>query len=140
MLLFLIFKKTFFLPLTETGQLPSCKFSTCILQLKQSEECLQQFKEALSNHLQQHKRPFTMVPSSANEPVMLMGLHCCGDLTPTVMNIFLQLNQARLLSCISCCYHKMDYNRESPIILSVIYFLTNHFAFDFRLFSRKFHS
>ncbi|XP_029645955.1 protein RRNAD1-like [Octopus sinensis] len=94
----------------EIEQLPTCKFSTCILQLKQSKECLQQFEEALSNHQQQHKRPPTTAPSSAEEPVMLMGLHCCGDLTPTVMNIFLQLNQARILSCISCCYHKMDYN------------------------------
>ncbi|GAB1599508.1 methyltransferase-like protein 25B [Argonauta hians] len=120
-------------------QLPSCKFSTCVLQLQQSDDCMQRLKEALGNHLQRHHQqtPATAPPSPsppltspspppsaltpalvaparscADAPIMLMGLHCCGDLTPTVLNTFMQMHEACTLCCISCCYHKMDYSEN----------------------------
>ena len=37
----------------------------------------------------------------------LVGLHCCGDLTPHLINIFAQLEKIQSLMIVSCCYHKM---------------------------------
>jgi len=38
----------------------------------------------------------------------LVGLHCCGDLTPDLLNIFLKLPGFFTVILVSCCYHKMS--------------------------------
>ena len=40
----------------------------------------------------------------------MVGLHCCGDLTPTMLKCFRELDCVRSLCCVSCCYHRMKYN------------------------------
>ena len=42
--------------------------------------------------------------------VCMVGLHCCGDLTPTMLKCFRELDCIRSLCCVSCCYHRMKYN------------------------------
>lgn len=72
---------------------------TCALKLKESTESCQQFQLAVASYL---------TPSL--QPLMMIGLHCCGDLTPTMLRFFLQLDSVQTLICASCCYHKMEYN------------------------------
>ncbi|KAL5019616.1 hypothetical protein ScPMuIL_002508 [Solemya velum] len=40
--------------------------------------------------------------------VCMIGLHCCGDLTPTMMEFFAELECVRVLCCVSCCFHRME--------------------------------
>ncbi|XP_014667519.1 PREDICTED: uncharacterized protein LOC106809081 isoform X2 [Priapulus caudatus] len=39
--------------------------------------------------------------------VCMIGLHCCGDLTPTMLKVYAEMPEIRALVCVSCCYHKM---------------------------------
>ena len=40
----------------------------------------------------------------------MVGLHCCGDLTPAVLNYFVNTSLACVHSVVlfGCCYHKMS--------------------------------
>lgn len=38
-------------------------------------------------------------------PIIICGLHACGDLTPTIMRLFVQLDAIRGMACIGCCYN-----------------------------------
>jgi len=40
--------------------------------------------------------------------LVVIGLHCCGDLTPTILRLFTRLPNAVGLVCVSCCYHAMQ--------------------------------
>lgn len=40
--------------------------------------------------------------------VCLIGLHCCGDLTPATLRAFSILSRTECLVCLSCCYHRME--------------------------------
>ncbi|GFR89561.1 UPF0431 protein C1orf66-like protein [Elysia marginata] len=39
--------------------------------------------------------------------VCLVGLHCCGDLSPTMLAVFNQVASVQAVCFVSCCYHKM---------------------------------
>ncbi|XP_060573423.1 probable methyltransferase-like protein 25 [Ruditapes philippinarum] len=59
--------------------------------------------------------PDTVVGSDKvnNVPTFCMvGLHCCGDLTPIMLNNFVELDQITSLCCVSCCYHRMNFNED----------------------------
>ena len=45
---------------------------------------------------------------------VITGLHACGDLTPTMMRVFVSCTTARGLVSVACCYHKLtsDYERS----------------------------
>lgn len=47
-----------------------------------------------------------------DEPLALIGLHCCGDLTPNLLRFFLQLPNLRMITLVPCCYHQIG--PESP--------------------------
>lgn len=49
-------------------------------------------------------------PSTPQPRVCMVGLHCCGDLTPTMLKCFNDLDCIRSLCCVSCCYHRMKYD------------------------------
>ena len=51
------------------------------------------------------------LPSGAR--AALVGLHCCGPLTPTMIDSFYDLDGLRLLSVVSCCYQKMEASSSS---------------------------
>lgn len=42
--------------------------------------------------------------------ILMIGLHCCGDLTPTMMKFFSGLDDIKGLCCVSCCYHRMRFD------------------------------
>ncbi|XP_048732309.2 methyltransferase-like protein 25B isoform X2 [Ostrea edulis] len=39
---------------------------------------------------------------------ILIGLHCCGDLTPAMLKVYSDVKFLRGLCCVSCCYHRMS--------------------------------
>lgn len=50
----------------------------------------------------------------------MVGLHCCGDLTPIMLQNFTDLDHITSLCCVSCCYHRMNFNG-----LYLLYFFLN---------------
>lgn len=38
----------------------------------------------------------------------LVGLHCCGSLSPCLLSLFPRLETAQALVLVSCCYHRME--------------------------------
>ncbi|XP_066270916.1 methyltransferase-like protein 25B [Branchiostoma lanceolatum] len=38
----------------------------------------------------------------------MVGLHCCGDLCPTMLKMFVSVERLKCLVCVSCCYHGMS--------------------------------
>ena len=51
-----------------------------------------------------------------NEKVILTGLHPCGDLTPTLMRLFKNLEQIQSLIFVGCCYNKLT---ENPLFFQL---------------------
>ena len=47
--------------------------------------------------------------------VCMVGLHCCGSLTPTMMKAFLDTPEISSLVCVSCCYHGIQRNGKNII-------------------------
>ncbi len=39
--------------------------------------------------------------------ICMIGLHCCGPLTPAMLHLFGTKPQLKSLVCLSCCYHSM---------------------------------
>jgi hypothetical protein len=62
-------------------------------------------------------------------PVCLLGLHCCGDLTPLTIKLFHKCCPPQsTLVCLGCCYHRMSGNSDgfcyfplSASVKSVVY-------------------
>ena len=42
----------------------------------------------------------------------MVGLHCCGDLTPTMLKAFLHTPHVTCLVSLSCCYHRMSHRQD----------------------------
>ena len=53
--------------------------------------------------------------------VCMVGLHCCGDLTPTMLKCFRELECIRSLCCVSCCYHRLKF--DGKILCITVKFL-----------------
>lgn len=45
-------------------------------------------------------------------PLCMIGLHSCGDLSPIMMKLFMNIRHFRSLLLVSCCYHRMEWNKE----------------------------
>ena len=45
---------------------------------------------------------------SVSSPMCMIGLHSCGNLSPSMIRLFLGNRRFRSLFLISCCYHRMD--------------------------------
>lgn len=48
----------------------------------------------------------TKIDEFAVNSAILVGLHCCGDFSSTVLNIFRTSRKAKALVLLGCCYHK----------------------------------
>ncbi|PIC51663.1 hypothetical protein B9Z55_002086 [Caenorhabditis nigoni] len=46
------------------------------------------------------------VDDFTSNSAILVGLHCCGDFSSTVLKVFLNSQKARFLVLLGCCYHK----------------------------------
>lgn len=51
----------------------------------------------------------------------MIGLHCCGSLTPTMLKMFLSSDEFRAFVCVSCCYHAMEQEVKYIFILFLFY-------------------
>lgn len=49
-------------------------------------------------------------PKSSSIPITLIGLHACADLSPIIMKLFSQCDNATHMILLSCCYHKLKVN------------------------------
>ncbi|KAJ8306713.1 hypothetical protein KUTeg_015754 [Tegillarca granosa] len=76
---------------------------------------------------------------SVNSPrlprVLMIGLHCCGDLTPTMMDYFLKLDIVKGLCCVSCCYHRMNFDGTN--ICNAVFKIQCHFLYMYKEFKKK---
>ncbi|XP_059352197.1 methyltransferase-like protein 25B isoform X2 [Daphnia carinata] len=45
-------------------------------------------------------------------PLCMIGLHSCGDLSPIMMKLFMNIRHFHSLLLVSCCYHRMDWKKE----------------------------
>ena len=45
-------------------------------------------------------------------PLCMIGLHSCGDLSPVMMELFIKNRRFRTLFLVSCCYHRMDWQKS----------------------------
>lgn len=45
----------------------------------------------------------------------MVGLHSCGDLSPSMMELFVNNSRYRSLMLVSCCYHRMESLRHFPM-------------------------
>ena len=48
--------------------------------------------------------------------ICMVGLHCCGPLTPAMLDLFLQSRSLKLVVCVSCCYHSMPLNGKCNVL------------------------
>jgi len=54
--------------------------------------------------------------------VVMIGLHCCGDLTPSMLRIFSQSNLVKGLIGVGCCYNHITYKQEDGILTILFYY------------------
>ena len=59
---------------------------------------------------------FKKIARLNNEDVILTGLHPCGDLTPTLMRMFKNLDEIKSLIFVGCCYNKLS---ENPLFFKL---------------------
>ncbi|KAH9499041.1 hypothetical protein Btru_005493 [Bulinus truncatus] len=95
--------------------LKSIKFT-----ISNDSNCVEKFEEQIRQlvptikedceHTNLEKKNFHPHGSSDLPRVCLIGLHCCGDLTPALLSLFHSASCVQSLCCISCCYHKMAYS------------------------------
>ena len=43
----------------------------------------------------------------------MIGLHCCGDLTPSMLRIFSNSEEVRGLVVVGCCYNHLSHPQRS---------------------------
>lgn len=48
-----------------------------------------------------------------DDRVCLSGLHACGDLSATMIKVFVNLDCAKTLSSVGCCYMKLSCEAET---------------------------
>ena len=73
-------------------------FSTIQVNIDDTPEAV----EALKNSVQ----------SSEERQICLTGLHCCGDLTPSILKMFAREESFHSVAVLSCCYHKMSHKHS----------------------------
>ena len=56
------------------------------------------------------------VQNRSVENICMVGLHCCGPLTPAMLDLFLQSPSLKLVVCVSCCYHSMPLNGKCNVL------------------------
>lgn len=57
----------------------------------QSRECIETIKSILPQ----------------DRPVIVIGLHCCGNLLNSIIQLYSQVPQIKAMVCVTCCYHLM---------------------------------
>eukprot|EP01120_Amphizonella_sp_Union-15-10_P000024 TRINITY_DN10028_c0_g1_i1.p1 TRINITY_DN10028_c0_g1~~TRINITY_DN10028_c0_g1_i1.p1 ORF type:complete len:248 (+),score=25.52 TRINITY_DN10028_c0_g1_i1:196-939(+) len=52
------------------------------------------------------------IPKNETDILGLVGLHCCGDLTPTLIDLFLNCQKIKTLVCVGCCFNRLTLNDQ----------------------------
>ncbi|KAK3766051.1 hypothetical protein RRG08_002289 [Elysia crispata] len=71
-----------------------------------------QFLDIMLNRSQSDAN-YSREQKSADTNFVLVGLHACGDLTPTLLRVFLNCPTAQGLASVACCYMKMTASSSS---------------------------
>lgn len=50
---------------------------------------------------------------SSHDPTYLVGLHACGDLTPTALRLYHKLSTVEALCIVGCCYQHVTEECEN---------------------------
>ncbi|PSN34212.1 hypothetical protein C0J52_13137 [Blattella germanica] len=53
---------------------------------------------------------------NANKPTCLVGLHACGDLAVSAIQLFLRISLLETMVLVPCCYHKMELSEENEFV------------------------
>lgn len=48
-----------------------------------------------------------------DQKICIIGLHSCADLSINACKLFSKISRAKLLIMVSCCYHKIELNKDS---------------------------
>lgn len=68
--------------------------------------------------------------------VCLVGLHCCGDLTPSTIKQFCALDECKVLICMGCCYHRLSPATESGYFLN--FPMANKFSDKYGMLTKQY--
>lgn len=74
------------------------------LSVNDSQACTNIMKQCISEFTEARSAKF----GQCHTAVCLVGLHCCGDLTPSVLKQFCEMDECKALVCMGCCYHRMN--------------------------------
>ncbi|XP_064596483.1 methyltransferase-like protein 25B isoform X2 [Liolophura sinensis] len=86
------------------------KFVSLTFDLQDNAEVMNQFQDLITGIVRQGDlEPGSEVREAKGQEVKvcMTGLHCCGDLTSTMLKYFTKLDCVTLLAGVSCCYHRM---------------------------------
>lgn len=61
-------------------------------------------------------RPIVQVRICPLGGMCLSGLHACGDLSATLLRVFVRLDCAQVLSSVGCCYMKLSHQQDSRLV------------------------
>ncbi|CAH8570893.1 unnamed protein product [Heterobilharzia americana] len=70
---------------------------------------------------------------SSGHDYLLLGLHCCGDLSQSMIELFHKDGTAKYLLLVGCCYHKMTLEKFPT---NAILFKYNHITDEFEQYKR----
>jgi len=99
----------------------SSSFATEQLIVDKSIECTKAIQTALTYHDKTKAASVSSKPNpeqlnlsssplrtrSSDQRICMVGLHCCGDLTPATLFQFHHLDECKVLICLGCCYHRL---------------------------------
>ncbi|XP_059143011.1 probable methyltransferase-like protein 25 [Physella acuta] len=81
--------------------------------LGQLEEMINKMSSMVNNKCPHQGQGQPVLQDSTEEmtspAVCLIGLHCCGDLSTSLLTIYTSLKCVKAVCCVCCCYHKMAY-------------------------------
>uniref|UniRef100_A0A915EE87 Methyltransferase domain-containing protein n=1 Tax=Ditylenchus dipsaci TaxID=166011 RepID=A0A915EE87_9BILA len=72
-------------------------------------------QEAYIKHTQ-HIDSLTKGDNHQQTAHVVVGLHSCGDLSPTILRYFVHNINAKVLISIGCCYHKLNGGTDKPFM------------------------
>ncbi|XP_035225383.1 protein RRNAD1-like isoform X1 [Stegodyphus dumicola] len=86
------------------------------LKVENSAVCLSEVRTALWNAYNKDLTCSCKISTCANgsfnkshlNPVLMVGLHCCGNLMQDMMSIFSQMDELKAFVCVGCCYNKIN--------------------------------
>ncbi|XP_035225385.1 uncharacterized protein LOC118197926 isoform X3 [Stegodyphus dumicola] len=90
------------------------------LKVENSAVCLSEVRTALWNAYNKDLTCSCKISTCANgsfnkshlNPVLMVGLHCCGNLMQDMMSIFSQMDELKAFVCVGCCYNKINITKN----------------------------